>query len=177
MINMSGLHIMPLPGWHDYRPAFSSLNRPRFHCWAESWSDWLRRVLSRPGILQGHQQIQWNSVNETACAGPVPRSRWPLTHEYSPEARNLIWLPATHYDAKLGIQHTKRLVSNWMHMTEKCMTPFSSDCLGMNSSIVFNGDDYGAEVHTHHVHVAFRYFRTKIRKSPRHIQNLKTCPK
>ena len=54
---------LPLPGWHDYRPAFNSINRPRFRCWAESQSDWLR-----PGIFRGRQQRQWNSVDETACA-------------------------------------------------------------------------------------------------------------
>ena len=48
LINISELYIMPLPGWHDYRPAFNSLNRPRFHCWAEWQSDWMRRVLPRP---------------------------------------------------------------------------------------------------------------------------------
>ena len=37
-------------------------------CWAEPQSDWLRRVLLRLCILQGHQQRQWNSVDETACA-------------------------------------------------------------------------------------------------------------
>ena len=30
IISMSELYIMPPPGWHDYRPAFNSLNRPRF---------------------------------------------------------------------------------------------------------------------------------------------------
>ena len=68
MINISELYIMPIPGWHDYRPAFSSLNRSRFHWQAESQSDWLRGVLLRPDILQGRQQRQWNNVDETACA-------------------------------------------------------------------------------------------------------------
>ena len=43
---------------------------------------------------------------------PVPRSRWPLTHESSPEARNSIWLPVAHYDEKLDIQHTN--TSQWL---------------------------------------------------------------
>ena len=67
VINISELYIMPPQGWQDYRPTFSSLNRPHFHCWAESQSDWLGGVFLRPGILQGRQQRQWNSVDETAC--------------------------------------------------------------------------------------------------------------
>ena len=59
---------MPLPGWHDYHSALTSLNRWRFHCWAESQSDWLRRVLLRPDSLQGLQLRQCNSVDDTACA-------------------------------------------------------------------------------------------------------------
>ena len=61
-------NIMPLRGWNDNRPALNSLNRPLFHCWAESQSDWLRRVLLKSDILQGRQHRQWNSVDETACA-------------------------------------------------------------------------------------------------------------
>ena len=30
MISISELYIMPPPGWHDYRHAFNSSNRPRF---------------------------------------------------------------------------------------------------------------------------------------------------
>ena len=45
---------------------FNSLNQPCFHCWKKP--DRLRRVLLRRDILQGHQQRQWNSVDETACA-------------------------------------------------------------------------------------------------------------
>ena len=113
IINISELYIMPLPGWHDYRPVFNSLNRPHFHCWAESQSDWLRRVLLGLAILQGRQQRQWNSIDETACAGVTVTDHTlhteigPLTHEYSPEPRNLIWLPAAHHDEKLDIQHKK----------------------------------------------------------------------
>ena len=37
---------------------------------------------------------------------PVSSSpQWPFIHEYSPEARNIIWLPAAHYDEKLDFQH------------------------------------------------------------------------
>ena len=67
-ISTSELYIIALPGWHDYRPALNSLNRPRFHCWADSQSDWLRSVLLKLDILQGRQRRQWKSVDETACA-------------------------------------------------------------------------------------------------------------
>ena len=39
IINVSELYIMPLPSCHEYRPAYNSLSRPRFHCLAESQSD------------------------------------------------------------------------------------------------------------------------------------------
>ena len=50
-----------------------------------------------------------------------------------------------------------------MHMTEKCMTPFSSDCLRMNSTIILMVMNHGAEAHSTMYMVAFRYFRTKIK--------------
>ena len=113
-INILELCIMPPPGWHDYRPGFNSLNRPHFHCWAESQSDWLRGVLLGLGILQGRQQRQWNSVDETACVGFMVTAHTlhteiggPLTHKHSLEASNLIWLLAAHYDRKVDILHKK----------------------------------------------------------------------
>ena len=47
-------------------------------------------------------------------------------------------------------------------MTEKCMT-FSSDCLRMNSSIVFNGDE-SRRGSTHHVHGRISVFSNKNKK-------------
>ena len=65
---------------------------------------------SKSQPLKGIQQvldIPQNPVPSGGCQtfGPVLRSRWPLTHEYSPEERNLIWLPAAHSDEKLDTQH------------------------------------------------------------------------
>ena len=148
IIRISELYIMPLSGLHDYRPALTSLNRPRFHCslqwrnngWdivsnhqphgcllnrlfrrrskktlkfrviglctgnspgtgefpaqmasnVENVSIWWRHhvsraVLLRPDILQGRQQRQCR--RDGLCR--VLRSRWPLTHEYSPDGRNI----------------------------------------------------------------------------------------
>ena len=49
-----------------------------------------------------------------------------------------------------------------MHMTEKCMTPFASECLRMNSSIVLMVMNQDTEAYAMYT-VAFRYFQTKIK--------------
>ena len=88
----------------------------------------------------------------------MPRSRWPLTHEYSPEARNLIWLSAAHYDEKVDIQHKKtsqQLKFRWLNNVWRLYQATVCAWIQASFLMVMN---HGAEAHTT---VAFRYFRTK----------------
>ena len=152
---------MLLPIWHDYRPARNSLNRTRYHRWCESQSDWLRRLLT-----QGHHQRQWNSVDETASSPVTAQnnvvlwSRWPITHEYSPETRNLIWLPVAQCDEKLDFQHKKTgQVINCIWMKNVWRLLQANVCAWSQASLLMV-KNRGAEPHTKCT-VAFRYFRTK----------------
>ena len=99
------------------RPALNSFNRSRFHCWVavrltETSCPEARYFTRTPAgsvkqcrgvdeitTLKGIRQvfdILQNPMPSWGCHkyDPVLRPRWWLTHEYSPEARNIIWLPA-----------------------------------------------------------------------------------
>ena len=82
------------------------------------------------------------------CRPPVPRSRWPLTHEYSPETRNLIWLPVEHYDEKLDIQHKKtsqQLKCIWLNNVWRFYQATVRAWIQSSFLMVTN---HGAEAHT-----------------------------
>ena len=70
----------------------------------------LRRVLLRSNILQGRQQRQWNSVDETACAeyfGRVDRSLMNIVPKQQTLSDFL-----QHTMTKNETSNVKRLVSN-----------------------------------------------------------------
>ena len=114
---------------------------------------------------------------DSLCRPPVPRSRWPLTHEYSPEARNLIWLPVEHYDEKLDIQHkttSQQLKCIWLINVWRLYQATVCAWIQVSFLMVMNN---GAEAHTTGTQSHFGIFEQKNKKKTRMlIHNLKTCP-
>ena len=108
------------------------------------------------------------------CRPPVPRSRWPLTHEYSPEARNLIWLPAEHYDENVDIQHIKtsqQLKCIWLNNVWRLYTV----CAWIQASFLMVMN-HGAEAHTTSTQSHFGIFEQRLKKHESLFTALKHAP-
>ena len=148
---------MPLPGWHDYHSALTSLNRWRFHCWAESQFDWLRRVLLRPDSLQGRQLRQWNSADDTACAefsGHGDRSFMNMVPKQETLSDFL-----RHTTTK-NSSNTKILVSDKNAYHWKIYATFCKGMFVHELRHRFNGDE-SRSGSTHHVHGRISVFSNK----------------
>ena len=148
---------MPLPGWHDYHSALTSLNRWRFHYWAESQSGWLRRVLPRSDSLQGRQLRQWNSVDDTACvefSGHSDRSFMNMVPKQE-TLSDILRHTTTKNSSNTKILPSDKNANDWKI--------YDAFCKGMSAHELkhrFNGDKSGRGS-THDVHGRISVFSKK----------------
>ena len=107
------------------------------------------------------------------CRGHGDRS---LMNIVSHEARNLIWLPAVHYDKKVDIQHKKtshQLKRRWLNNVWRLYQATVCAWIQASFLMVMN---HGTEAHTTGTQSHFGIFEQKIKKHESSFTTLKHAP-